>query len=91
MLAAVHPCKSRAPSQVRKAREASLFVKGAKLFNRIPRELRNLNHSKVDAFKSGLDEWLSHIPDQPTIPGRQRAVLTNSLLDQIVLHYPNFP
>ena len=91
-LAAVPQYKSRAPSQVRRAREASLSVKGAKLFNSIPRELRDLNHSKVDAFKSGLDEWLSHIPDQPTIPDRQRAALTNSLLDQIVLHYPNsFP
>jgi hypothetical protein len=47
MLEADHPYNSRAPSHVRKAREASLPVK---LFNSIPRELRDLNHSKVDSF-----------------------------------------
>ena len=85
-LAVVHPYKSQAPAQVRKAREASLSVKGAQLFNSIPRGLRDLNHGSVEAFKSGLDAWLSTIPDEPTIPDRPRADLTNSLLDQTVLH-----
>ena len=67
-------------------------MKGAMLFNSIPRELRDMSHGKVETFKSGLDKWLSQIPDQPTIPNCQRAAVTNSLLDQIVLHYPNsFP
>jgi hypothetical protein len=52
-----------APTQVRKAQEASLSVKGARLFNRIPKELRNMSHAKVETFKSGLDKWLSQIPD----------------------------
>ena len=91
-LAVVRPYKTRAPAQVRRAREASLSVKGARLFNSIPRELRDMSHGKVETFKSGLDKWLSQIPDQPTIPNCQRAAVTNSLLDQIVLHYPNsFP
>ena len=34
-----------------------------------------------DMFKSGLDAWLSKIPDQPTVHGRQ---MTNSLIDQLV-------
>ena len=36
----------------------------------------------TDQFKTRLDDWLSKIPDQPTILGRQRAAATNSLLDQ---------
>ena len=91
-LAVVRPYKTRAPVQVRRAREASLSVKGARLFNSIPRELRDMSHGKVESFKHGLDMWLSQIPDQPTIPNCQRAAVTNSLLDQIMLHYPNnFP
>ena len=89
-LAVVSPYKSRAPAQVRRAREASLSVKGAKLFNSIPRALSDLNTGTVESFKSGLDAWLSTLPNEPTIPGRQRAALTNSLLDQTVLHSKQF-
>ena len=69
---------------VRKARDGSLRVKGAKLFNIIPKELRDMTGT-VEQFKAGLDQWLSSIPDQPTVAGRQRAAKTNSLLDQV--HY----
>ena len=41
----------------------------------------------VDTFKAGLDSWLSGIPDQPTINGRQRAALSNSLIDQVVMNH----
>ena len=75
-------CNSAAAS-VRKARESSLQVKGAKLFNCIPRDLRDTVTGTSDQFKTKLDAWLSTIPDQPTIPGRPRAAASNSLLDQI--------
>ena len=75
------------PATVRKAREASLSVKGARLFNLIPRELRDIYNGPVDQFKRRLDEWLCGVPDQPTIPGRQRAAITNSLIDQVQLMY----
>ena len=81
----VNPLCNQAPASVKKARESSLKVKGAQLFNSIPRELRDTNSGTSDQFKSGLDEWLSTIPDQPTIQGRQRAATTNSLLDQVPL------
>ena len=80
----VPPMASNSPSAVRKAREASLQIKGARLFNLVPKDLRNMSGVSVDMFKSGLDAWLSKIPDQPTVPGRQRAALTNSLIDQVV-------
>ena len=83
-LAVVHPLVQNAPLAVRKAREASLQVKGAKLFNLIPKVLRDMTGTVVQ-FKAGLDSWLSLIPDQPTVSGRQRAAQTNSLVDQVQL------
>ena len=79
----VPPLSSRSPSSVRKAREASLQVKGARLYNIMPLHLRNMTGVSVEMFKATLDTWLGSIPDQPTTNGRQRAALTNSLLDQV--------
>ena len=77
------PLCNQAPAAVKRARESSLQVKDAKLFNIIPRELIDTSTGTPDHFKSKLDEWLSTIPDQPTVPGRQRAAATNCLLDQV--------
>ena len=81
----VAPLKNSAPPAVKRAREASLQVRGAKLFNTIPRVLRDTFTGTTEQFKCGLDEWLASIPDQPSVPGRQRAADSNSLLDQA--HY----
>ena len=78
-----HPVQRLTNSAVRNAREASLGVKGAKMFNLLPVWIRTLNGVSVDKFKSELDKFLSIVPDQPTCPGRQRAAVTNSLLDQL--------
>jgi hypothetical protein len=77
------PLRQAAPAAVKKAKESSLQVKGAQLFNCIPRELRDTFTGTAEQFKAGLDKWLADVPDQPTIPGRQRAAVTNSLLDQV--------
>ena len=68
---------------VKKAREASLSVRGAKQFNLLPQPLRNFNSDKVDGFKRRLDQFLQTIPDQPSIQGRRRGAETNSLLHQL--------
>ena len=81
------PHCSCAPSSVRNAREASLQVSGAQLFNCIPRDQRDTSAGTNEQFKFKLDQWLSTIPDQPTISGRQRAAASNSLLAQ--LQYPS--
>ena len=73
---------NKAPAAVRQAREASVSVHGARLFNLIPQHLRDTYTGSVDQFKMGLDTWLATVPDQPTIPGRQRAAKSNSLIDQ---------
>ena len=82
----VSPLMTSAPASVKKAKESSLQVRGAQLFNVIPRALRDMTAGSPEQFiKWQLDEWLSTIPDQPSIPGRPRAAATNSLLDQVPL------
>ena len=90
LLVAVPPMASNSSAAVRKARESSLQVKGARLFNLAPKDLRDMTGVSVDTFKAGLDAWLTSIPDQPTIPGRHRAAITNSLIDQVVANHQNF-
>ena len=76
-----------APAVVRHARERSLGVKGAKIFNLLPASLRNTNTDHVDLFKNHLDVFLSSVPDQPTVAGLGRAAVSNSLLDQLAIFY----
>ena len=74
-----------APTKVKQARERSLGVHGARLFNSLPIQLRNENSGDFALFKNHLDIFLSMVPDQPTTPGLLRAAATNSLLDQVPL------
>jgi hypothetical protein len=87
----VAPLCNQSPTAVKKAREYALQVRGAQLFNCIPRELRDTFTGTADQFKAGLDKWLSTIPDQPTVPGRVRAAASNLLLDQVLLQNRNIP
>ena len=57
------------PASVRNARESSLGVKGALIFNLLPAELRNVDSHNIDSFKTILGKFLTNIPDQPTIAG----------------------
>ena len=72
-----------APAAVRRARESSLAVKFAKLFNLLPASIRNINSDNVNTFKCELDNFLSLVQDQPTIASQARAAETNSLLHQL--------
>ena len=81
----VSPLFNKALASVKKAKEASLQVRGAQVFNIIPRALRDIIVGSPELFKSKLDEWLATIPDQPTIPDRPRVAASNSLLDQVPL------
>ena len=67
------------------AREKFLNVHGARLFNLLPKSLRDENSGDFPLFKNHLDIFLARIPDQPTMPGQARGAVTNSLWDQIPL------
>ena len=71
--------------KVKQARERSLGVHGALLFNLLPVNLRNEDSGDFALFKNHLDIFLAMIPDQPTTPGLARAAGSNSLLDQVPL------
>ena len=60
-------------------------VHGTKLFNILPKSLRNEDSGDFLLFKNHLDIFLSKIPDQPTVAGLGRAAQTNSLIDQVPL------
>ena len=75
-----------APAAVKRARENSLSVKGARMFNLLPADIRNINSDKVLHFKTKLDEFLRDVPDQPTVP---RASESNCLLHQIPMYRLN--
>jgi hypothetical protein len=70
-------------ASVRKARETSLQVKEA----RVHRDMLDMTGVSVDTFMFRLDTWLIKIPDHPTIQGRQRAAITNSIIDQVVVNH----
>ena len=77
-------------AKVRRARENTVGVKGARLFNLMPVSLRNSNHGDIEMFKNHLDIYLSNIPDQPTIPGLIRGASSNSLIDQVPMYENSF-
>ena len=70
---------------VKKARERSVGVYGAHLFNLLPKKLRNENSGDFVLFKNHLDIFLAMVPNQPTTAGLVRAASSNSLLDQVPL------
>ena len=85
--------KCKVPKLVQKGRqviqtlrEQGFQVNGVRLFNSLPKTLRNMNTNQDD-FKSELDKFLSKIPDQPRLGGlvpeatcRLTARQSNSLL-----------
>ena len=66
-------------------RENFFSVKGLKLFNILPADIRSSLNCDISAFKEKLDNFLSSVPDEPGVPGYcpGRAAASNSLLDQV--------
>ena len=68
--------------------ESSFSVHGGKLFNALPKSIRNLTNVDLPTFKRKLDGYLSTIADEPQSPGytdRRRAE-SNSLLHMIAIN-----
>ena len=62
--------------KLRTMRESSFQVAGPRLFNSLPKSIRNLTKISVDEFKGKLDQFLSEIPDQPKVSGLTPSCLT---------------
>ena len=63
-------------------KEESFLVNGPKLFNALPRYLRDFTGT-LNSFKSKLDAFLKNIPNKPALPHYQQSAASNSLLDQL--------
>ena len=70
-------------NQTSKFRDSTLAVQGAKLFNAMPKSIRNLKNVSINKFKSALDNHLKSIPDEPQIHGYTecRRAMSNSIID----------
>ena len=78
------PLLSRtASTRLKTIRDDSFFVQSVKLFNSLPREIRDLKGCSVEKFKGKLDKFLLTLPDAPLIPGYTASSLvgSNSVVD----------
>ena len=69
----------------RTKRDESFQVSGPRLFNSLPKYLRDVTKCAQDEFKKKLDEYLTRVPDEPKIGGLmpQNFQQSNSLLHQV--------
>ena len=65
----VRQINERLSAEIKKARSQSFHHHGAKLFNGLPKYLRNATGLSIDEFKELLDCHLSKIQDEPKIRG----------------------
>jgi len=66
---------------------ASFRMQGPKLFNCLPKKIRNLTKCTKNVFKQNLDKYLRTVPDEPLISGytNLRRADTNSIPDMKAL------
>ena len=79
-------------NQTSKLRDCTLSVQGAKLFNVMPKSIRNLKNTPTEKFKNALDTHLKLIPDEPQIHGYTgcRRANSNSILDMKNICWDSF-
>ena len=82
-LCEIPPLNRSCHKHVQNLREASMPVRGQKLFNYLPKHLREMTGCSKDTFKAALDQYLTTLPDEPQIQGytSMRRADSNSLLD----------
>ena len=64
--------------------EGSFAIRGPKLFNALPFDLRNYDGS-AEAFKSRLDKFLAEVPDKPSLPAYHQPATNNSIIEQLAV------
>ena len=79
---------SKGSQRLKTLRDQSFQVNGAKIFNSLPKSIRNLNGTDIDEFKSKLDKYLELLPDEPklenytpTVCDQFSASPSNSIID----------
>ena len=74
-----------ASAEIQRLKEGSFCVNGPKLFNSLPKSLRNLKDVDLSTFKGKLDQFLWTVADEPQCPGYTagRRAESNSLIQMI--------
>ena len=75
-----HPI-NRNPAQ--SLQENVITVFGPRLYNSLPKYVRDIESVKTENFKFELDKFLQLIPDEPKMPNYVTAARSNSILDQL--------
>ena len=81
-LLCVVPPLAAVPARLQTIREYSFAVMGPRLFNSIPKDIREFQGSP-EAFKRRFDKFLSTVPDKPVMLGQPQAINCNSLVSRI--------
>ena len=63
--------------------ENAITVFGPRLYNSLPKYLRDIKSVKTEKFNIELDKFLELIPDEPKMPNYVTASGSNSILDQL--------
>jgi hypothetical protein len=84
----IPPLNYRAIARVKRQKEASFAHNGPRLFNSLPRELRDFEGS-LNSFKSKLDIFLKKVADQPALPHYVQGAEGNSIPAQLTYYRRN--
>ena len=66
--------------------KGGLLPGGPKLFNNLPKKVRNMTKVDVKEFKEALDDILSKIPDEPKVEGLVPAAMSDRAEHSNSLH-----
>ena len=72
---------NRNPAQ--SLQENAITVFGPRLYNSLPKYLRDIESGRTEKFIFELDKFLEFIPDQAKIPNSVTAAGSNSILDKL--------
>ena len=61
--------KLKGPAEARTLRDSSFQCAGQRLFNALPKKIRNLSKISIKDFKEHLKNFLTQIRDEPKVPG----------------------
>ena len=78
----IHYVTNRNPAQSL-SNKNTITVFGPRLYNSLPKYLRDIESVKTEKFKFELDKFLELIPDEPKMPNNVTAAGSNSILDQL--------
>ena len=76
----IHPLTPTSSASIKQVKDNSFICRGPRLFNCLPKRIRNNEYTETDQFKRELDRYLRTVPDQPKLPGYPITAPSNSLM-----------